>query len=646
MGQQRPPHQQQQHRRRSRTTTTATSTSTTRAIPRERGQSGRDPKCQARGEAAGEERHTGLVRLTHANVSIASSSVKHLDGDPSQTRPLPGGLSLRSPSLRATPEDKLQDDLPDDVDIEFLSLDSPKYDEPDTYLDEDLGTIDELRLDEEDDDNDIDGEGSGRRADGSDNDEDDMKDWPEEDGSALVADEAVHIEGVPRSEIRLSARWDPCLAIQRCRPLNRAHPLLPVLALHRQYKQDDFSKSLLTLLRDQLKVPGWAELGPDTQTSQMNIHKVSGSLTNAVFFISYPDPASSNEAAMELGAAPSATSGVHVAPGSPPPTVLLRIYGPSSGNLVSRRKELHVLYTLSASYAIGPAIFGTFANGRVEQYFESRALYKEEMRDPRTSRWIARRMRELHRVDLTLMELPPDPTRDQGTAGARKGSVDFTPNSTPGATPGATPVGIAGFGRPGMPSNDSGSSYLSTSSASSVFSMSSLSSSSGGSTIASPRLTARSSSRPGVSEGAAPRKKRSHSSLGSRSSFSLEGEKWKRPRSIIWQNVDDWSKEAKKVMRKAKKLDELIAKMEADGVTVNSGDAGVPTDSDILLEVNPLVCPTFLKEARKRLDLGRFEKEVKHYRKFIEKWEANNGKSKRVFGGCCGHGCRSDVCKR
>ena len=126
---------------------------------------------------------------------------------PSQTRPLPGGLSLRSPSLRATPEDKLQDDLPDDVDIEFLSLDSPKYDEPDTYLDEDLGTIDELRLDEEDDDrDDIDGRGSGR-ADGSDNDENDMKDWPEdEEGGALVADEAVHIEGVPRSEIRLSAR--------------------------------------------------------------------------------------------------------------------------------------------------------------------------------------------------------------------------------------------------------------------------------------------------------------------------------------------------------------------------------------------------------------------------------------------------------
>ena len=86
-----------------------------------------------------------------------------------------------------------------------------------------------------------------------------------------------------------------------------------------------------------------------------------------------------------------------------PPTLLLRIYGTSSDALISREEELRILYVLSTEYGLGPKVYGTFGNGRVEQFFPSRALTAEEMRVPAVSQGIARRMRELHSVDLRLL---------------------------------------------------------------------------------------------------------------------------------------------------------------------------------------------------------------------------------------------------
>jgi choline kinase len=54
-------------------------------------------------------------------------------------------------------------------------------------------------------------------------------------------------------------------------------------------------------------------------------------------------------------------------------------------------------------YGFGPKVYGTFLNGRVEQFFPSCALTAAELRDRVTSRCIARRMRELHSVDLRLL---------------------------------------------------------------------------------------------------------------------------------------------------------------------------------------------------------------------------------------------------
>ncbi|KAJ7462733.1 choline kinase, cytoplasm [Mycena galericulata] len=153
----------------------------------------------------------------------------------------------------------------------------------------------------------------------------------------------------------------------------------------RHYKHASFASHLLHCLRS-LKVPTW--LSPEITPQDIRIHKVSGSLTNAVFFVS----SSLQE----------------------PRTVLLRIYGPSSGSLISRPRELHALHILSSQYHIGPRVYGTFENGRVEEYFESKTLTASDLRDPKISRWIGARMAELHSVDIEAVEETSPDNRGEG----------------------------------------------------------------------------------------------------------------------------------------------------------------------------------------------------------------------------------------
>lgn len=124
-----------------------------------------------------------------------------------------------------------------------------------------------------------------------------------------------------------------------------------------------------------LRVPVWG-VAQHLEPSHLSIRKASGSLTNAVYFVSCP-------------LSPSI------------PTILLRIYGSSSGSLIQRSRELHVLHVLSSRYRIGPRIYGTFSNGRIEEYFESVTLGRSDLRDEKMSRWIGARMAELHSVEIT-----------------------------------------------------------------------------------------------------------------------------------------------------------------------------------------------------------------------------------------------------
>ncbi len=154
------------------------------------------------------------------------------------------------------------------------------------------------------------------------------------------------------------------------------------MLFNRRYKTIEFAEELLDILRI-LRLPTWSsrEITPQN----LKIQKVSGALTNAVFFVSCP-------------------SIPHI------PVLLLRIYGPSSGSLISRPRELHTLHVLSSQYHIGPRVYGTFENGRIEEYFESTALIAAEMRDSKISSWIGARMAELHQVDIAAVALQESPT--------------------------------------------------------------------------------------------------------------------------------------------------------------------------------------------------------------------------------------------
>jgi len=125
-----------------------------------------------------------------------------------------------------------------------------------------------------------------------------------------------------------------------------------------------------------LRVPSWSQTAAPHPVPC--IDKVSGSLTNAVFFVSSPSTSSC--------------------------TLLLRIYGPSSGTLISRTRELQVLHALSSRRKLGPRIYGTFANGRLEEYFDSVTLTANDIREPRISAYIGARMAELHGVDIATIE--------------------------------------------------------------------------------------------------------------------------------------------------------------------------------------------------------------------------------------------------
>ncbi|CAE6416993.1 unnamed protein product [Rhizoctonia solani] len=164
----------------------------------------------------------------------------------------------------------------------------------------------------------------------------------------------------------------------------------------RKYKTPAFRQALLQVLQA-IRVPTWTSSTLDP--TLVKIARVSGALTNAVFFVSYAGTApASHSSTTHLAPTPHSSSSS--LPLVAPRTVLLRIYGPSSSILISRADELHTLHLLSSNYRIGPRVYGTFQNGRVEEWFDSNTLKKEDIRDPVQSQWIAMRMRELHGVDV------------------------------------------------------------------------------------------------------------------------------------------------------------------------------------------------------------------------------------------------------
>ncbi|CCK71306.1 bifunctional choline kinase/ethanolamine kinase CKI1 KNAG_0G02490 [Huiozyma naganishii CBS 8797] len=134
---------------------------------------------------------------------------------------------------------------------------------------------------------------------------------------------------------------------------------------------DDYLREDILNMIQSLKIPRWYRRGaakPSCDSSKMELVKIKGAMTNAIFKISYP----------------------HL------PSLLLRAYGKNNSSIIDREYELAILARLSARN-IGPSLYGCFDNGRFEQFLENATtLTRDDIRDWKTSQRIARRMKELH----------------------------------------------------------------------------------------------------------------------------------------------------------------------------------------------------------------------------------------------------------
>ncbi|KAH0561943.1 hypothetical protein GP486_003350 [Trichoglossum hirsutum] len=155
----------------------------------------------------------------------------------------------------------------------------------------------------------------------------------------------------------------------------------------REQESWDSFKNEIVRLTHTLKLKGWRRV-PLDRGREIEVERISGALTNAVYMVSPPkNIVSPNTESPDIA--------ISLAPKKPPPKLLLRIYGPQVEHLIDRETELRVLQRL-ARKRIGPRLLGTFINGRFEEFFYARTLTSQDLRIPDTSRQIAKRMRELH----------------------------------------------------------------------------------------------------------------------------------------------------------------------------------------------------------------------------------------------------------
>ncbi|KAJ9155222.1 Choline kinase [Pleurostoma richardsiae] len=136
-------------------------------------------------------------------------------------------------------------------------------------------------------------------------------------------------------------------------------------------------KNEIIRLAHTLRLKGWRRVPLDSGES-IHVERLSGALTNAVYVVSPPENLPSDHDGKKT-----------------PTKVLLRVYGPQVEQLIDRENELSVLRRL-ARKKIGPRLLGTFQNGRFEQFFNATTLTWANLREPETSKQIAKRMRELH----------------------------------------------------------------------------------------------------------------------------------------------------------------------------------------------------------------------------------------------------------
>ncbi|KAL8720460.1 MAG: hypothetical protein Q9225_002685 [Loekoesia sp. 1 TL-2023] len=160
-------------------------------------------------------------------------------------------------------------------------------------------------------------------------------------------------------------------------------------------------KNEIVRLAHTLRLKGWRRV-PLDRGVDIDVERLSGALTNAVYVVSPP-----KDLSLLLPSAQDSTASLRSR--RPPAKLLLRIYGPQVEHLIDRDNELQILRRL-ARKKIGPRLLGTFTNGRFEQFFNARTLTAKDLRVPETSKQIAKRMRELHEgIELLEEERNAEP---------------------------------------------------------------------------------------------------------------------------------------------------------------------------------------------------------------------------------------------
>ncbi|KAL9621656.1 MAG: hypothetical protein Q9160_003908 [Pyrenula sp. 1 TL-2023] len=147
-----------------------------------------------------------------------------------------------------------------------------------------------------------------------------------------------------------------------------------------------FKKEIVRLTHT-LQLKGWRNI-PIESGGDIDVERLSGALTNAVYVVSPPEHLTTNGSLIEGEKTPHK-------PYKSPHKLLLRIYGPQVSHLIDRQSELTILRRL-ARKKIGPRLLGTFSNGRFEEFLHARTLTAQDLRVSDTSKQIAKRMRELH----------------------------------------------------------------------------------------------------------------------------------------------------------------------------------------------------------------------------------------------------------
>lgn len=128
---------------------------------------------------------------------------------------------------------------------------------------------------------------------------------------------------------------------------------------------DYFKQDILSVLKA-LRIPKWRKISKSNYKA-IHLDRISGAMTNCVYKMTYHNYY----------------------------PLLLRIYGDVE-NIIDRNSELLTLIRLSRKN-IGPKLLGCFNNGRFEEFLNnSITLNKSQLRDPKISRMIARRMKEFH----------------------------------------------------------------------------------------------------------------------------------------------------------------------------------------------------------------------------------------------------------